>query len=238
MGWESTDNDPSKTTARLYEIHQHACDRLAGDPSEFDRVDAIINLRRVVAQRVKALKEKYQLRELPTGQKPRGDLELLSYFGIIRPFMLKRLIDIRNIVEHQASSPPPTDECLMFADLVWYFLRSTDKLVHERAETIQFEYYPPDSDVEFAQLLMVKVRFWLPDTERPGISATLDPSSVAYEPRATWLRVDALRISRHEEERINPPLMQTEINVYGNLSCTDEQMRRVYELYFKTSHFG
>lgn len=136
---ESTGDDPSDTTAKLYEIHQHACDRLSSDPNEFDRVDAIITLRRVVAQRVKALKEKYRLRELPTGQKPRGDLELLSYFGIIRPFMLRRLVDIRNIVEHQAASPPLTDECLMFADLVWYFLRSTDKLIRSRVEGIRFE---------------------------------------------------------------------------------------------------
>jgi hypothetical protein len=41
--------------------------------------------------RVKELKEIYQLRELPTGAKPKGDLEPLEYFGIIRPFMLRRL---------------------------------------------------------------------------------------------------------------------------------------------------
>jgi len=117
---------------RLYEIHQHACDRLANDPNEFDRVDAITALRRVVGKRVKELKEIYQLRELPTGAKPKGDLELLEYFGIIRPFMLRRLIDIRNFVEHQDSSPPPASECLMFADLVWYFLRSTDGLAKVR----------------------------------------------------------------------------------------------------------
>jgi hypothetical protein len=103
----------SAATSRLYEIHQHACDRLASDPSDLDRVDAIIALRRVIGRRVKALIEIHQLRELPTGTKPKYDLELLEYFGIIRPYMLKRLIDIRNLVEHEDSIPPSTDECLV-----------------------------------------------------------------------------------------------------------------------------
>jgi hypothetical protein len=123
---------------RPHEIHQHARDRLAGDPNDFDRVDAIMALRRAVGQRVRMLNDIYQLRELPIGTKPRGDLELLSCFGIVRPFMLRRLIDIRNIVEYQDSSPPPVEECLMFADLVWYFLRSTDEVIRLQVETILY----------------------------------------------------------------------------------------------------
>jgi hypothetical protein len=238
---DETPTSPRDTTTRLYDIHQHACDRLASDPTEFDRADAIINLRRVVALRVKTLKDKYQLCELQTGQKPRGDLELLSYFGIIRPFMLRRLVDIRNIVEHQASSPPPTDECLMFADLIWYFLRSTDKLVHGRVYEVDFE---QGTSPEF---FSVHVTFWVsyvaqPNIsvflKRPQISAFLDSSSVSYEPRANWTRADASRITRHEEEKINPPLIQTRTDVFGNLSCTDEQMKQIYGVYFKASHFG
>lgn len=224
--------DPGDSTARLYEIHQHACDQLASDPNEFDRVDAIINLRRVVAQRVKALNKQYQLRQLPTGQKPSGDLELLSYFGIIRPFMLRRLVDIRNIVEHEASSPPSADECMMFADLVWYFLRSTDKLVHRSVDEIIFERDTPGSD-----LLIVRVTFQQPFSGRPVINASLDPSSVAYEPRANWMRIEASRIARHEEERIDPSVIKAQTHVYGGLSCTDEQMKHIYEVYFRVSHF-
>jgi hypothetical protein len=147
--------------SRLYKIHQHACVRLASDPDEFDRVDAIMALRRVVARRVKELKEIYQLRELPTGAKPKGDLELLEYFGIIRPFMLRRLIDIRNIVEHQDSSPPPTNECLMFADLVWYFLRSTDGLAKFEVQTIFFH---PQSKVP-GNIQQIRLHFGEPFDE-------------------------------------------------------------------------
>jgi hypothetical protein len=82
LSWKCTDEGrrhvQDDRATRLYEIHQHACDRLAGDdPKELDRVDAIITLRRAVGQRTKALKEIYAFRELPIGAKPKHDLELL-----------------------------------------------------------------------------------------------------------------------------------------------------------------
>jgi hypothetical protein len=43
------------STSRPYEIHQHVRDRFAGDPNDFDRVDAIMALRRAVGQRVRML---------------------------------------------------------------------------------------------------------------------------------------------------------------------------------------
>jgi hypothetical protein len=63
----------SRTVAdRAYEIHQHACDRLSGAADEFDRVDAITALRRVVAQRVRTIKEAYRLTELQLEAKPQA----------------------------------------------------------------------------------------------------------------------------------------------------------------------
>lgn len=212
---------------RLYEIHQHACDRLASDPDEFDRVDAITTLRRVVGRRVKELKEIYQLRELPTGAKPKGDLELLEYFGIIRPFMLRRLIDIRNFVEHQDSSPPPTSECLMFADLVWYFLRSTDGLARFEVQTLIF--HPRVTDPEdFEQI--IQLHFSEPFSE-PEISALAYPSLIAYEPRENWIAVEQAEISPHDhgDETIW-------VSVKGKVKGADEQMRHIYDLYFRASY--
>jgi hypothetical protein len=116
LQWEPNTESTSdlSTTAnfsRPYIIHRHACDRLANDPTEFDRVDAITALRRAVDRRVRILKEIYDLRNLPVTPKVKGDLELLATFDMIRPFMLKQLIDIRNAVEHEDSTPPPLDTC-------------------------------------------------------------------------------------------------------------------------------
>jgi hypothetical protein len=217
-------------TGRPYEIHQHACDRLEGDPNDFDRVDAIMALRRAVGQRVRMLNEIYQLRELPIATKPKGDLELLSCFGIVRPFMLRRLIDIRNIVEHQDSSPPSVEECLMFADLVWYFLRSTDEVVRLQVETIL--YVPPGIDVygqdshPFVQLV-----FGEPFNEMPSVDAWLNPSSVAYEPRKDWIKVEPTKIIGHEKAEPH------RVSISGKIHGTEEQMRLIYEQYFDSSHF-
>lgn len=235
--WDSATPLPHDTD-RPYRIHQHVSGRLAGDPNEFDRVDVITTLRRVVAGRVKALKEIYNLRDLPIGPKPKGDLELLSEFGIIRPFMLKRLIDIRKIVEHQDSSPPAVDECMMFADLVWYFLRSTDGLVRSWMPKIFF--YPPEGRHDPRHLLQVVIKFCPDDfepLERPfgrplEIEAWIDPSDFSYEPKAGWMETESAEIGRWFEDA-KPP----RVRVKGRVNGTDEQMKLIYELYFRISHF-
>jgi hypothetical protein len=228
---EATAHRPKDTAFRPYEVHQHASDRLEGNPSEFARVDAITTLRRAVGLRVKALKEIYQLRQLPTGAKPKYDLELLEYFGVIRPFMLKRLIDIRNMVEHQDSSPPPTDECLMFADLVWYFLRSTDGLIQGQVEEIWF--VPPEIVPEATRAFypVVTLYFREPFNLLPKAEAWLNPSSFSYEHRANWTKIESTGVTDYKETA--PPRVKIEGKMHG----TDEQMKLMYELYFRCSHF-
>jgi hypothetical protein len=239
LSWESystSSHHLDDTSSRLYQVHQHASDRLTSDPNEFDRVDAITTLRRVVGRRVKALKEIYHLRELPIGTKPKYDLELLEYFGIIRPYMLKRLIDIRNIVEHQDSAPPPTDECLMFADLVWYFLRSTDGLVKRIVEELLFvDSGMPISDRAPRTIL----RFRKPLSEPPGITAYLQPGDVAYEPRRNWIRIEATNIGPQDyyfdgENRFVKEAEPIRMHFIGDIKGTTDQMRLIYELYFRT----
>jgi hypothetical protein len=225
--------DPGAATTRPYEAHQHACNRLAREPNEFDRVDAISTLRRIVGRRVNEIKKTYHLRELSTGPKPKGDLELLEYFGIIRPFMLKRLVDIRNIVEHQDSIPPPTEECLMFADLVWYFLRSTDKLVHGFMSSLSFFPTIPGQDIDDTGPLWVRLVFRDAFTEPLEFHAQIDPASLTYEPQANWMRIEATEIIRLEQA--DPPRMRI---WEGNMTATDEQMKHIYDVYFRISHFS
>jgi hypothetical protein len=244
LSWEAwgarTSFIPNGADRREYEIHQHACDRLASNPNEFDRVDAITTLRRVVGRRVKGLKEIYQLRDLPTGTRSMKDLELLECFGIIRPLMLKQLIDIRDIVEHQDSNPPPTDECLMFADLVWYFLRSTDNLVNSYVEDIYFE----PRRMTYRDYPQTVIQFGEFFTE-PGILARLKASSFAYEPRADWLKIKATQIDEFDAYHVTNASETGEyqevkipaIDVRGKVDGTNEQMRHLYELYFKIGHF-
>ena len=204
--------------------------------NNFDRVDAIMALRRAVGLRVKALMEKYKLRELPIGLKLK-DLELLSYFGLIRPFMLKRLIDLRNSVEHDNTSPPPTDDCLMFADLIWYFLRSTDRLVKSAPQGLQFWKEPDWRHYELDDNARVWLRFSGPLSEPPEIQATLYEDYCAYEPKADWIRVEATKIEEYEMLAHGGNKEKDEdwdpwMKVTGKISGTEEQMRLIYQAYF------
>jgi hypothetical protein len=220
---------PTELASRPYEIHQHACGRLADDSTDLDRVDAIIALRRVVALRVKRLQEIYELAKLPRPSRIK-DLELLASFDIVRPFMLKRLIEIRNFVEHQDSKPPSNDECLMFADLIWYFLRSTDNLV--RRQALEMRFYPPGEAPESFDHPTVGLTF--PDnfSQPPEINAYLNPSSFSREARVDWMMIQL-----DEEVDIRDNSDESLASIMGRIRGTDEQMTRLYQAYFRHSTF-
>jgi hypothetical protein len=65
----------------------------------------------------------------------------------------------------------------MFADLVWYFLRSTDGLVHTKIEAIVFE--PPGADISEEFSPSAEVTFKDLD-EPPGLSIWLHPSGFTF----------------------------------------------------------
>lgn len=142
-------------------------------------------------------------------------MELLSTLDIIRPFMLQRLIDIRNIVEHQDSKPPSTDDCHMYADLVWYFLRSTDGLTYIRGDAILLE--PPGADI-------------MPRNERPGVELMfgdlgkspiirmwLNAPGFMYEPNQNWMKIQPIEIIGDENGDKGAPLISTFTERYAGL---------------------
>jgi hypothetical protein len=181
---------------RAYEIHEHASNRLAHGATKLDRVDAITSLKRAVTQRVQVLKEAYELGWLSIPNKPKRDLELVAYLGIVRPLMLRRLIEIRNLLEHEDSDPPSSEDCEIFADFVWYFLRSTDVLAHRRLT--RFTLVPQEHghhvglDGQEVRLNYYGSRQLV--DPRPGsptlnIIAYLPKTSIAYQSRPDWVEV-------------------------------------------------
>ena len=103
---------------RPYEIWRHAETTLNATPTEFQRTDALIALRRAVDRRVRQLQAMYDPRSIPIPEKPAGTLELFEYFGVVRPQMLQRLIDLRNRVEHEDEAPPSIDELKIYQEFV------------------------------------------------------------------------------------------------------------------------
>ena len=98
-------------------------------PASADRADCISNLRKALTHRLHLFEDVYNLRPaLNKGQK-RAYLAVLAEAGVVRPFLLERLLKVRNAIEYRDAAPPSVARCHEFIDVVWYLLRSTDSLL-------------------------------------------------------------------------------------------------------------
>src|SRR5438067_7282171 len=59
-------------------------------------------------------------------------------------FADRGLLEVRNDVKYSDATPPDLARCHEFVDIVWYFLRSTDAMLHTQRTGIMLT--PPDSD--------------------------------------------------------------------------------------------
>jgi hypothetical protein len=124
---------------RPHDIWTHAAMHLEGRPTDLHRVDCISSLRRAINHRLKALSGVYNFEALHTGHAKRQLLERMREFGLVRPTLLKELLDVRNLIEHQDADPPSLEACHRFVDIVWYFLKSTDALVDRPVSRLAYE---------------------------------------------------------------------------------------------------
>jgi hypothetical protein len=116
-------NDPD---FKSYELWNHAKNIIEKGENDFFLIDGICALKRAVSHRLKYITDTYNFNDIPLQGIPKKPLQQLSYFGIIRPLMLKKLILIRNNIEHEYASPPDKEFCMELLDFVWYFLKTTD----------------------------------------------------------------------------------------------------------------
>ena len=120
-------HEPSQEVRqRGYEIWNHADSQIKSESSLLQLADGISNLKRCLNQRLKAIEAFYFIRSVPVKNLPKGYLQLLGALGIVRPFMLEQLMDIRNEIEHEDAPPPPYVRARELLDMTWYFLRSTE----------------------------------------------------------------------------------------------------------------
>ena len=131
--------------SRSQDIWRHAVARVKGDCSELDRVDCIGTLKRAINHRLKAIQATYHFDQLPTTRPKKQVLEKLQDYGIVRPAIIKELLEVRNGIEHNDAAPPDKPRCEFYIDLVWYFLKSTDSLVDMAVDSIVYEDDQSDS---------------------------------------------------------------------------------------------
>lgn len=133
LGWEaiaesSSILDDSWRTPYSYQSH---AENLSSKNEKHHLIDCIANLKRALDHRIKHLTLQYKLKETPAYKSTRSILRALVELQVIRPMMLKNIIDVRNAVEHQYASPPSPERCQELSEFTWYFLRSTDSLAQK-----------------------------------------------------------------------------------------------------------
>ncbi|SFP22881.1 hypothetical protein SAMN05216343_104175 [Oscillibacter sp. PC13] len=126
---------------RAYEIWEHAKTLIEQGQNSFSMSDGILNLKRCLNQRIRAIKALYPIDKIEFPGKLKGDFELFEFYGLAKPFLLKNLLDIRNAIEHSDAPPPSWERCRELLDIVWYFLKSTDGLVRSVKTDFYFEEY-------------------------------------------------------------------------------------------------
>jgi hypothetical protein len=130
--------------SRSYEIWNHAEQRLREASSDLQLVDVITTLKRSVDHRMRVLDGIYSFDSIPIKGKPSELLSLLEFLEIVRPLMFRNLLEIRNAVEHEDAPPPDKKTSQVLLEFVWYFLRSTDRMLQLVSDQIGF--HPADSN--------------------------------------------------------------------------------------------
>ena len=172
---------------RAYELWDHAKSLINTNENEFQRSDAISNLKKCLNQRLKFIEYVYSLKKVATKDSPKGYLEYLETFDIVRPLMLKNLMSIRNDIEHNDASPPSLERCMELLDLTWYFLKSTDSYIRIRREDISYSQLTDEGE-ETRYKFGLDIDYDL--DHQFSIMGWFDSSTISLEPIDKWVKVD------------------------------------------------
>lgn len=131
---------------RAYDIWNRANSLVEKNETLFDLTDGITNLKRSINHRLKLIEKMYNFKKINFPEKPKGYLELLETYNIVRPYLIKFVMEIRNLIEHNDSPPPNKQRCKELVDMVWYFLKSTDSIVSRLTTDFEFEVYDKNNN--------------------------------------------------------------------------------------------
>lgn len=170
--WEGGSDVSEFLWKRSYDIWNRACFLIEKNDNQFDLSDGIANLKRSLNHRLLLIENLYHLKKINFLGKPKGYLELLESYGLVRPFIMKNLLLIRNDIEHNDAAPPELSRCKELTDVVWYFLKSTDSLVQLVRTNFYFclydsngeeTHYGVSIDIDYNANISFKINGWLAD---------------------------------------------------------------------------
>jgi hypothetical protein len=232
---ETSSHSESDSWRRAYAIWHHAEQLLENPDTQFNRIDVITTLKRSMDNRIRLLDKIYNFRKITIKDKPRGHLELLHHFRIIRSRMIQKLLDIRNALEHADAEPPSHEDCFEFLEFTWYFLRSTDLLARRTIECLFFD--PPESENGYqgGEFNFSPNKDWIPE-----IRVWLLPTLISRSPIENWIIVKAEEINVLKDARAKgggifyqyaDPEM---IFIRGEMRGSTTQLLRLIRIYFET----
>lgn len=204
---------------RCWAHWRHAEHRLAGAATEFDLIDVVTTLKRAADQRVKFIADLYGLSAMKrvAGVRKARTLDMLAQLGIVRPLMVDKLFQLRNVVEHMDSTAPSHDECEELVEFVWYLLRTTDRLASWVLEECEFRDKKSGNSANVIYPL---------DTWMPIITVGLNKDLISAAPKDGYGEVLVGMYRDHGEH----------VFVRGIITGPDPVMWRLWSQYFDRGH--
>ena len=218
---------------RAYELWNHARSILESKNDELHRVDAISTLKRCLNQRLKFIEYVYSLKQLASKSSPKGYLEYLETFKLVRPLMLKKLMTIRNDIEHNDVEPPAMGRCLELLDLTWYFLKSTDSILSiQRSDLLFIDLTDEGEETQYS--FSVRIDYDL--NHQLKISGWFPPEYILEEETSEHSKIVVEIMHTKEEkwsnEEHHKDKLETDIWVVGNLDASPDIKRTIIEKAF------
>ena len=136
MEWESQAQLPQRSSNLAYSMWSHADLLVREHKSPLHTVDAIMTLKRACDVRLKHLNRIYHFDRLKDPAYPKHLIQQLEFWGIIRSHLVRKLLNIRNAVEHGHTRPPKQADCAELVEFVWYFLKATDAKVSMKHDVV------------------------------------------------------------------------------------------------------
>ena len=240
QGWKHL---PAEIWKRPYILWNHADRYIKAADTELMLVDGITTLRRVINLRVRHIFRNYELRTLKMRNRGGGTLELLEQLELIKPSVLKRLLEVRNVIEHEDRPPPDKTACAELSEFTWYFLRATDHAASAVTVAIGLT-IPRDEDHFFVYDgwgLGIKLTTGPEEQWRVKMEAALPASVVSFVENPGWIEIEVSRTQTRSEWLADnswfssddvAPLSLDDLFLEGSFVGPPSVRDEIYRLYF------
>ena len=211
---------------RAYKIWNHANQLIEEAKDEFHLSDGIIDLKRALNHRLMKIEEYYGFKRNIPEYKKIPYLEILDKIEIIRPLLLKTLLQVRNGIEHNDNEPPEKERCQELSDAVWLFLKVTDPILAFQYQVAEYILYNEEGE-ETPYFIGVRVEY---EKEfQMDIRGNVPTKMLAMEERENMIEIEL-----EENISIEAMTQSEEVSIHGKIKKFKEKeqiLKRLFGTY-------